>query len=42
VDHVRYIWSWTIHGMSVESVWHVGWVFPYMVYIDSNHCDSRI
>jgi hypothetical protein len=21
---------------------HVGRVFPYMVYINSNHCDSRI
>jgi hypothetical protein len=28
VDHVRYVWSWTIHGLSVESVWRVGRVFP--------------
>jgi hypothetical protein len=42
VDHVRYVWSWTIHGPSVESVWHVGRVFPCRVYIDSNRRDSRI
>jgi hypothetical protein len=28
VDHVRYIWSWTICGLSVESVWRVGRIFP--------------
>jgi hypothetical protein len=28
VDHVRYVWSWTIRGLSVESVWRVGWVSP--------------
>jgi hypothetical protein len=28
VDHVRYVWSWTIRGLSVESVWSVGWVSP--------------
>jgi hypothetical protein len=42
VDHVIYVWSWTIHGLSVGSVWHVGWIFPYRVYIDSNHRDSQI
>jgi hypothetical protein len=42
VDHVRYVWSWTIHGLSVRSVWCVSQVFPYRVYIDSNHRDSRI
>jgi hypothetical protein len=42
VDHVRYVWSWTIHGLSVESVWRDGRVFPYRVYIDSNRRDSRI
>jgi hypothetical protein len=42
VDHVRYVWSWTIHGLSVEIVWHVGRVFPYKVYIDSNSRDSQI
>jgi hypothetical protein len=42
VDHVRYVWSWTICGLSVESVWHVGLVSPCRVYIDSNHRDSRI
>jgi hypothetical protein len=42
VDHVRYIWSRVIHGPSVESVWCVGRVFPYMVYIDLNHHDSQI
>jgi hypothetical protein len=35
VDHVRYVWSWTIHGLSVESVWCVGRIFPCRVYIDS-------
>jgi hypothetical protein len=24
VGHVRYVWSWTIHGLSMESVWRVG------------------
>jgi hypothetical protein len=28
VDHMRYVWSWTIRGLSVGSVWRVGWVFP--------------
>jgi hypothetical protein len=42
VDHVRYVWSWTICGLSVESVWRVDRVFPYRVYIDSNHRDSQI
>jgi hypothetical protein len=31
-----------IHGLSMESVWRVDRVFPYRVYIDSNHRDSRI
>jgi hypothetical protein len=34
-DHVRYVWSWTIRGLSVESVWRVGRIFPSRVYIDS-------
>jgi hypothetical protein len=42
VDHVRYVWSWTILGLSTESMWHVGQVFPCRVYIDSNRRDSRI
>jgi hypothetical protein len=42
VDHVRYVWSRIIHGTSVESVWHAGQIFPYRVYINSNHRDSRI
>jgi hypothetical protein len=42
VDHVRYIWLRVIHGLSVESVWHVGQDFPYRVYIDSNRRDSQI
>jgi hypothetical protein len=41
-DHVRYVWSKAIHGPSVESVWRVGRVFPYRVYIDSNRRDSQI
>jgi hypothetical protein len=42
VDHVRYVWSRAILRPSVESVWRVGRVFPYRVYIDSDHRDSRI
>jgi hypothetical protein len=42
VDHVRYVWSGTIRGLSVGCVWHVGRVFPCRVYIDSNHRDSQI
>jgi hypothetical protein len=42
VDHVRYVWSWTIRGLSVESMWRVGRIFPCRVYIDSNRRDSRI
>jgi hypothetical protein len=42
VDHVRYIWSRVIRGPSVESVWRVGWIFHYMVYIDLNLRDYRI
>jgi hypothetical protein len=36
------VWSGTIRESSVESVWRVDRVFPYGVYIDSNHHDSRI
>jgi hypothetical protein len=28
VDHVRYIWSRVIHGLSVESMWYVRSDFP--------------
>jgi hypothetical protein len=42
IDHVRYVWSWTIHGLSVKNVWCVGRVFPCSVYIDSNRRDSQI
>jgi hypothetical protein len=42
MDHVRYVWSWTIRRLSVESVWCIGRVFPCRVYIDSNHRDSQI
>jgi hypothetical protein len=42
IDHVRYVWSWTICELSMECVWHVGRVFPYRVYIDSNRRDSQI
>jgi hypothetical protein len=41
VDRVRYVWSWTIHGLSVESVWRVGRVSSCRVYIDSNRRDSQ-
>jgi hypothetical protein len=42
VDHVRYVWSWTIRGPSVKSVWRVSRVFSCRVYIDSNRHDFRI
>jgi hypothetical protein len=42
VDHMRYVWSWTIRRLSIGSVWRVGQVFPCMKYINSNHRDSRI
>jgi hypothetical protein len=42
VDHMRYIWSMAIRGLSVKSVWHIGWVFPCWVYIDLNYRDSQI
>jgi hypothetical protein len=42
VDHMRYVWSWAIHELSVKSVWRVGRVFPNRVYIDLNHRDSWI
>jgi hypothetical protein len=42
VDRMRYVWSWTIHRLSVKSMGRVGLAFPCMVYIDSNHRDSRI
>jgi hypothetical protein len=28
VDHVRFVWSRTIHGLSVGYVWCVGRIFP--------------
>jgi hypothetical protein len=42
VDFVRYVWTCTICGLSMESVWRVGQVFPYRVYIALNRRDSRI
>jgi hypothetical protein len=42
MDHMRYVWSGTIHGPSVGDVLYVGRVFPYRVYIDSNCRDSQI
>jgi hypothetical protein len=42
VDQMRYVWSWTIHGLSMGSMWRVGQVFSSRVYIDLNHRDSRI
>jgi hypothetical protein len=42
VDYIRYVWSRTIRGPSMKSVWRVDWVFPCMVYINSNRRDSRI
>jgi hypothetical protein len=47
VDHVRYIWSQTIRGLSMGSVWRVG--FASAVFLNSNtslsmyfFCNSRI
>jgi hypothetical protein len=42
VDHMRHVWSGTIRGLSEGCVWRVGRISPCMVYIDSNHRDSRI
>jgi hypothetical protein len=42
VDHVGYVWSWIICGLSMESVWRVGRVFSCRVYIDSDCHDSQI
>jgi hypothetical protein len=42
VDHVRYVWSMAIHGLSEESMCRVGQVLPCRVYIDLNCHDSRI
>jgi hypothetical protein len=36
------VWSETIRELSVQSMWHVDWVFPCRVYIDSNHRDSQM
>jgi hypothetical protein len=36
------VWSGTLRELSMESMWHVDRGFPCMVYIDSNHRDSRI
>jgi hypothetical protein len=27
-DRMRYVWSGTIRGLRVESMWHVGQIFP--------------
>jgi hypothetical protein len=42
IDHVRYVWSRTLRGLSLGCVWRVGRGFPCRVYIDSNRRDSRI
>jgi hypothetical protein len=34
VEHVRCVWLKVIREPSVESVWRVGRVFPYSVYIE--------
>jgi hypothetical protein len=41
VDHVRCMVG-TLCGSNIEMVWRVDQVFPYRVYIDSNHRDSWI
>jgi hypothetical protein len=42
IDCVRYVWSGTIHGLSVGCVWRAGRVLPCRVYIDLKHRDSQI
>jgi hypothetical protein len=42
VDHVRYVWLRAIRGPIMESMWCVGQISPYKVYIDLNHRDSQI
>jgi hypothetical protein len=42
MDHVRYVWSMAIYGLSMKSVWCIGQLFPCMVYIDLNHRDFWI
>jgi hypothetical protein len=42
IDHMRYIWSWTIRGLSMENMCRVGQVSPCRVYTDLNHRDSRM
>jgi hypothetical protein len=38
----RDVGSGALCKSSVKSVWRVDQIFPYRVYIDSNHRDSRI
>jgi hypothetical protein len=40
--HVRYVWSRTLCGLSMESIWRVDQVFTCRVYIVSNCHDSWI
>jgi hypothetical protein len=44
--HVRGLPVGSIHRAYMDCrgkrTCHVGWIFPYRVYIDSNHRDSRI
>jgi hypothetical protein len=42
MDHVRYVWSMAICGLSMKNMWCVDRVFPYRVYIVSNRRDSQI
>jgi hypothetical protein len=42
VDHMRYIWLMAIRGPSVENMWRIGRVFPFTMYNNLNHHDSRI
>jgi hypothetical protein len=42
IDHMRYVWSGTIRGLSMGCVWCVGLVFHCRVYINSNRHDSLI
>jgi hypothetical protein len=41
VDRVRYVWCRTIRKLIIGCMWLVDRGFPYRVYINSNHHDSR-
>jgi hypothetical protein len=42
VDHVRYVWYWTIRELNLKTMWHFGQVVTCRVYTDSYHRDTQI